>query len=68
MPLSKLLAASPGDAQLVEELYLTALARFPSDREREFTLDYLRESEDRPTGAEDVMWSLITSQEFLFNH
>ncbi|MBI1915842.1 MAG: DUF1553 domain-containing protein [Planctomycetes bacterium] len=66
--LDGLLAAKPSDDRLVEELYLHVLSRPPSDRERRLGRDYLRESGNRGEAAEDLMWVLLTSQEFLFNH
>ena len=40
----------------------------PNERERRIARDYLLKSDDRTTGAEDIMWALITSREFVFNH
>jgi hypothetical protein len=66
--LHRLLARKPADEPLVEDLYLHVLSRPPSRREQRLGLDYLRSSPDRAEGAEDLMWALLTSQEFLFNH
>lgn len=66
--LERLLANNPSDDQIVEELYLQVLSRLPSDRERELSLAYLRDAEDHSQGAEDLMWSLLTGQEFVFQH
>jgi hypothetical protein len=64
------LADSPKTpAEIVEELYLTAHARFPSEREKETMLKVFAEAgNDRRAAAEDVLWSLLNSKEFLFNH
>ncbi|MCH8922459.1 MAG: DUF1549 domain-containing protein [Planctomycetes bacterium] len=57
------------DAKLVEELYLTFFARYPSDEEKQSALDYLKESQPkRRQAAEDLAWSMLNSLEFLFNH
>ena len=66
--LHQLVRAHVGDPQLVEELYITVLSRPPTERERQVGQDYLRDSATRAEGAEDFMWALLTSQEFLFNH
>ncbi len=66
--LQRLLAANLNDERLVEELYLTVLSRLPTARERTLGHDTLSDSTDRKEGAEDLMWALLTSQEFLFNH
>lgn len=62
--------ATKSDAELVEEFYLRALSRFPTDRERSFWQDrFARVNEDGPTPrrelAEDFVWSLLTCQEFV---
>ncbi|MCE9529675.1 MAG: DUF1549 and DUF1553 domain-containing protein, partial [Planctomycetes bacterium] len=66
--LDKLLTAKHDDARLVEELYLSVLSRPPTPREQTIGRKFLSESKDRPEGAEDLMWALLTSQEFFFNH
>lgn len=66
--LDRLLARKPTHNQLVEELYLTVLSRPPNDRERRQGKQYLRDASAIAEGAEDLMWALLTSQEFLFNH
>lgn len=66
--LERLLAKKLAHDQLVEELYLTILSRLPTDRERQTTKNYFRDTATRAEGAEDLMWALLTSQEFLFNH
>lgn len=66
--LNRLLAGKLGSDRLVEELYFHVLSRPPDQRERRLALEYMQSSEDHAQGAEDLMWALLTSQEFLFNH
>ncbi len=56
------------DQQLIEELYLLALSRLPSDREKGLLGQHLARNGNRQAGAEDILWALINSREFLFNH
>jgi len=56
------------DAQLVEELYLAVLSRRPLQMEMDDASSLLRSSMSKSEGAEDLMWSLLNSREFLFNH
>ena len=57
------------DAALVDEIYLAALARYPTGAER----DHLAALLPPPAGkeerevVEDVFWGLMSSREFLFN-
>ncbi|MDB6026815.1 MAG: hypothetical protein JWM68_3038, partial [Verrucomicrobiales bacterium] len=56
--------------KIVEETYLRALSRLPSDGERQNllkTLDAAKET-DRRQLLEDTYWAVLSSKEFLFNH
>ena len=65
---AKLVKAGMEDSKLVEELYLAALARPPSAAEAQSAIEALRGAPDRTQGAEDVLWALLNSPAFLFNH
>jgi hypothetical protein len=66
---SRLTQRFPDDAKLIEELYLTLLARFPTARERDTTTSYLqRAGKERRQAVEDLAWALLNSLEFVFNH
>ena len=65
---AKLMAAGRSTYQIVEELYLAAFARYPSRDEVFATAGYIDKDPDRKKGIEDVLWSLLNSREFLFNH
>ena len=52
----------------VRELYRVAFARDPRPDELRAALGYLAESRAAREGYQDVLWALMTSKEFLFNH
>jgi hypothetical protein len=52
----------------VEELYLAALARKPTPQEQKKVAEYMAKRPDPRRCLEDVLWTLLNSQEFLFNH
>lgn len=56
------------DEEKIRELYSIAFSRDPDDRELKATLSYVAGKENRREAFEDVLWSLINSKEFLFNH
>lgn len=56
------------DAASVTELYQAALGRKPNDDELKTVLAYLAQRSERRAAMEDIVWSLINSKEFLFNH
>jgi hypothetical protein len=60
-----LLAKKTSDEELVKDIYLWSLARFPSAKELETSLEFLKVSETRAAGAQDLMWALLNSKDFL---
>ena len=53
----------------IRQLYLIGLGRIPSDSEQTIALEYLLQRADRPKEAyEDLVWGMVNSKEFLFNH
>jgi hypothetical protein len=65
---ARLLKEKASPEKAVEELYLAAYARLPTEAERGRTLAYLKKQKDLRQGLEDVVWALLNSREFLFNH
>ncbi len=52
-----------------EELYLSTLTRFPSEIEVNEAAQYLASRPaERPQAIRELIWSLVTSAEFRFNH
>jgi hypothetical protein len=66
--LNGLLNADPpkNNAEVVEELFLATLARFPTKAESEFGTRLLAENHAR--GAEDLLWVLLNKPEFVLNY
>ena len=58
------------DAEKIQELYLRAFARTASEHEMKFAMDHVTKAEakDKPAAYEDIVWALINTKEFLFNH
>lgn len=51
--------------EMVQELFLSTLARFPSEDELQDIVGYLDDSTDRRAALEDIAWGLLNSKEFL---
>ena len=64
--LSQLIQAKLKDQELINELYLSTLSRFPTDAELQTAEAYIAESPKRRAGCEDLMWALISSRSFIF--
>jgi hypothetical protein len=67
------------DARILEQLYLSAYSRYPSEAEKEQDLAALRKArvttgsvevqrQGRQQALEDMMWAMLTGKEFLFNY
>ena len=55
--------------KLIEELYLAALSRYPSPEEVILLLEAFNSPESvRRQAVEDVMWVLLNTREFVYNH
>ncbi|XZE52461.1 DUF1549 domain-containing protein [Planctomycetaceae bacterium SH139] len=52
----------------ISELYRLAFSRPPREQEMQATLNYLAGKENQQEAYEDIIWSLVNSKEFLFNH
>jgi hypothetical protein len=56
------------DAEVIDELFLGTLSRFPEDEERRIAAAHLAAADDRRAACEDLLWSLINTQEFVTIH
>jgi hypothetical protein len=62
---AKLIAMDASQEQIVEELCLTVLGRFPEQKERIVAGNLFSEESPRQA-AEDFLWTLLNSYDFLF--
>ena len=65
------------DEQILDYLYLASLSRHPKASERSALIEALASAEQQKTpgvddprqaALRDMTWSLLTGQEFMFNH
>lgn len=67
--IARLVRDTLDDSRVVEEIYLTVYNRFPTAAEREAALAHLKKRPDeRRRAAEDLVWTMLNTVEFLFNH
>ena len=62
----KLADADKKPEAIVDELFLSAFSRRPSDAERTKLLEAFADG-DRRAAVEDVLWAVLNSKEFLYN-
>lgn len=60
--------ANRTDSEILDELYLAALARTPTDDERAAVRDALTGAASREEAWQDILWSLLNCSEFGFGH
>lgn len=65
---SQLLKSGKPDLEIIDELFLRALARRPTAKELLDTQKIVSTSPSREEGMQDVLWALINTKEFMFNH
>jgi hypothetical protein len=53
---------------MIDELYLTALNRAPTAAERKRVTEYIENAKDKQRAVEDVLWAILNTREFMFNH
>jgi len=63
--LGLLLRSGRKDQEILTELYLAALCRYPTAEEQHRLLRYVGQAPDRRAAWEDVLWAIINSKEFL---
>jgi hypothetical protein len=55
--------------EVIDELYLGTLSRYPTDNERSLMLKVFDEAgADRQGAVEDVLWALLNMRGFVYNH
>ena len=66
--LAKMLAAHRPPREMVEEMYLRTLSRYPDAEEGATAEAAIAKAPAAKQGLEDVFWALLNSKEFLYNH
>jgi len=66
--IKRLVQANTSDAEIVDELFLAALSRFPRESEKQKMVDYLVEKKSsRSEAVKDLLWAVLNANGFLLN-
>ena len=65
---TRLLQRGDGPSELIEELFIRCLSRKPTAEELAAMLELVAEDVKEKAPYEDILWSLLNSTEFSFNH
>jgi hypothetical protein len=61
--------AKRGDEEKIRELFLAVFSRPPIEKEMKVALAHIaKHVQQKATAYEDILWALINTKEFLFNH
>ncbi|MCX6379671.1 MAG: DUF1549 and DUF1553 domain-containing protein [Armatimonadetes bacterium] len=66
--IAQLFTAKTPFPKVVEDVYLATLARYPTADEVKRTTQAMNKAKVPQNVAEDLLWALVNSKEFLFNH
>lgn len=56
------------DEALIDRVFLTSLVRTPKQAERAAVLERIRGGADRKAVYQDLLWAILNSKEFLYQH
>jgi len=66
--IERLIKSGESGGEIIEELYLRTLSRFPKQEEARLAQQGINQAPSPREGYEDLLWALLNSKEFLFNH
>jgi hypothetical protein len=66
--LADLLKTQQSDSEILEELFLATLTRFPTPAEKQYFESYRTKKTNRQEVFQDTLWALINTREFILNH
>ncbi|WP_395145535.1 DUF1549 and DUF1553 domain-containing protein [Armatimonas sp.] len=66
--IAQLVKAKKTNSEILDTLFLSALARYPKPTERIALEAPLASAKNRDEALQDALWALLNSPEFLFNH
>jgi hypothetical protein len=64
----KLARSKLNNEELVEELFLATLTRFPKPDEKTEAVRHLATAKNKTEAVTDVLWALVNTREFILNH
>ena len=66
--LDRLIRSGASDRHIIEELYLAALCRFPTAPEQVELEEMIAGRSSRQEALENLLWALVASRQFAYNH
>jgi hypothetical protein len=66
--LRKLIGQGRSDEDVIRHFFLSALSRYPKPEEMAAARTFIAARPERTKGLEGLVWALLNSKEFSFNH
>lgn len=66
--LERLLREGASDPQIIEDLYLSSLSRYPTAEEQTELQKLIQQAPTRRDGLENLIWALVNSEGFVHNY
>jgi hypothetical protein len=66
--LDRLVQSGASDAQIIEELYLSALSRYPTSEEQNELQKLIHQGPSRREDLENLLWAVVNSEGFVHNY
>ena len=54
--------------EMIDNLYQVSFSRLPTAKEKARSLDHVNKSDNKQQALEDLLWVILNSKEFMFNH
>jgi hypothetical protein len=62
---NRLLSENRTDREIIDDIFLAAFARLPSDENRQKAREHFAKTKDRAQACEDILWAVLNSREFI---
>ena len=66
--LKKLMDESRANDEIIGDLFLATLCRWPDEKEKEAAQQQIKTAAGRREAFLDLLWALINTREFVLNH
>ena len=67
-PYLKQLLKTQSDQDVINGIYMTAFSHQPCEEKMQQLVGYFKQVDNRRDAISDLLWAVLNSREFMFNH